>query len=499
MTRPCQSKIRFGKGYALVAMAACVLVLGLNGCVPAHDDSGEADSASESSEGLAQPTDSTALAAAEAGEVNEEAPALTAAEIAATEIAETEIAVADEKPRPPPPTPIVIDPDPDHRPQFNRPESVRGIYLNAWASGSSVRSRKAIELAHRTEINAFVIDVKDVSGFVSYATTVPFAREVGAHAEVRIRDIQGLLRRLEAAEIYPIARIVMVRDPILTEARPDLAIQDTAGGAWKDGRGESWANLFSPEVRAYYVALAVEAAQLGFPEVQFDYVRFPDAPRAELSRSVHPSPDGSPRTSAVSAFLDEAREALADYDMDITADVFGVTTMARNDVGIGQRWEDFIERVDVALPMVYPSHYWTGSFGIEHPNAHPYTIVREAIESGLRRSAVLEAPGRIRPWLQDFNMGEPSYSAAEVRAQIQGAYDAGVNGWLLWNPSSRYTEAALEPVSGYPDGWEPVMRVGGTVVPVSQRFEALAREEEQKREDERLRTLAEADSSGVGN
>jgi len=353
---------------------------------------------------------------------------------------------------------------------------VRGIYLNAWAAGSVARSNAAIELARRTEINAVVIDLKDASGLVSYRTRVPLAREIQADTSARIRDLPGLLRRLEAGGVYPIARIVIVKDPILTAAHPELAVQDSAGGAWEDGKGVTWASLWDRRVWDYHVALAREAVEAGFPEIQWDYVRFPDGPMSERERIVYPRADGRDMTEAVAGFLEYARAELRaiDPEVQMTADVFGVTTSASRDVGIGQLWEDFIRHVDVALPMVYPSHYWEGSFGFETPNAFPYEIVRAALEDAVRRSDTIPGAGRVRPWLQDFTLGPPRYGAAEVRAQIQATYDAGIEEWILWNPGARYTEAALEPAGGYPDGWEPVIRIGGRLVPVSKRDEVLA-------------------------
>jgi hypothetical protein len=150
-----------------------------------------------------------------------------------------------------------------------------------------------------------------------------------------------------------------------------------------------------------------------------------------------------------------------------------VTTSYRKDVGIGQVWEMFIDQVDAALPMVYPSHYWTGSFGYEKPNAYPYEIVRRALKDAVSRSALVDGAGKVRPWLQDFSLGDPIYDAPEVRAQIQAAYDAGVEEWVLWNPGSRYTESALMPAGGLPSWLEPRMRVGGEIVVLSQRFEIL--------------------------
>jgi hypothetical protein len=223
----------------------------------------------------------------------------------------------------------------------------------------------------------------------------------------------------------------------------------------------------------YHVDLAREVVRAGFPEIQWDYVRFPDAPEALRARSVFPGADGRTRTQAIRAFLGYSREALAPEGVLVTADVFGVTTSYRRDVGIGQIWEEFIDQVDAALPMVYPSHYWTGSFGYETPNAYPYEIVRRALRDAVSRSAKVEGAGAVRPWLQDFSLGQPVYEAPEIRAQIQATYDAGVKEWILWNPGSRYTESALMPRGKVPSWLEPVMRVGGEIVPVSERFQVL--------------------------
>ena len=373
--------------------------------------------------------------------------------------------------------------------EFVRPAAVKGIYLNAWAAGSATRSQALIDLATRTEVNTFVIDLKDASGYVSYATEVMTAREAGADQEIRIRDLLGLLERLQEAGIYPIARIVIVKDPLLIRARPEWAVQDTAGGVWVDSNGLIWANLHDQRVWDYHVNLAKEAASVGFPEIQWDYVRFADAPQEDLDRAVYPGSEGRRRRDAVEAFLKYARAELEDSGVAMTMDVFGATTSAPNDVGIGQYWEHFIGSVDVALPMVYPSHYWVGSFRIQDPNGHPYEIVRAALGAGLLRSETVEGAGATRPWLQDFTLGAPRYEAPEVRAQIQATYDAGIDEWLLWNASSRYTEAALEPADGYPAGVEPEIRVGGRIVPVSQRYAAMEAEAE-----ERARARAVADS-----
>jgi hypothetical protein len=363
---------------------------------------------------------------------------------------------------------VEATPSPGSR--FPRPDSVRGLYVNAWSAGSRRRLAQLLELADSTEINTFVIDIKDATGYVSHASAVPALREVGATGERRIADLPALLDTLEARGIYPIARIVVVKDPLLAAARPELAVQDTAGGPWIDSKGIVWLDLWNPQVLDYHLSLAKEVAALGFPEVQWDYIRFPDAPAADMARAVFARGDGE-RPEAVRSFLETVRDTLAQAGMRSTADVFGVTTSYRIDVGIGQVWESFIDVVDAALPMVYPSHYYTGSFDYDVPNAHPYEVVYEALDDAVRRSAAVDGAGEVVPWLQDFSLGPPVYDAPEVRAQIQAAYDAGLKGWILWNPASRYTESALMPAAGW--ATEPEIRVASQLVPVSRRREVL--------------------------
>ncbi len=351
--------------------------------------------------------------------------------------------------------------------RFRRPQAIKGIYANAWTAGSSGRMGALIELARQTEINSIVIDIKDATGYVSHATDVALAHEIGATGERRISDLPGLLDRLEEAGIYPIARIVVVKDPILAKLRPEFAVQDTAGGIWVDSKELVWLNPFSEEMWTYHVELAREVAEMGFPEIQWDYIRFPDAPASDMARAVFAGSEDKLRVDAIRGFLMFAREELSDLPVRSTADVFGVTTSFGRDIGIGQLWESFIDVVDAALPMVYPSHYWEGSFGFEDPNAHPYGVVLAALRDAQRRSARVEGAGLTRPWLQDFTLGQPVYTAAEVRAQIQATYDAGVSEWVLWNPSSRYSEGALEPASGFTR--EPIVRIAGVLTPVTRR------------------------------
>lgn len=365
--------------------------------------------------------------------------------------------------------PLEVEDFPNAR--FPRPQHVRGLYMNAWASGSNKRMTEMLDVARKTEINSLVIDIKDATGYISHETTVPLALEIGADQERRIRDLPALLDRLEAEGIYPIARIVVVKDPILSAGRPEFAVQDTAGGLWVDRKETIWMNPYSRGLWEYNVALAREVAEMGFPEIQWDYIRFPDAPQSDMNRAVFEGSESMERVDAIRGFLAYAREELSDLPVRTTADVFGVTTSFSRDVGIGQLWETFIDVVDVALPMVYPSHYWEDSFGYDKPNAYPYEIVLAALRDALRRSARVDGAGMTRPWLQDFSLGQPIYGGPEVRAQIQATYDSGIQEWILWNASTRYTISALEPVTGF--ATDPLVRVAGVLTPVSRRYEVM--------------------------
>lgn len=330
--------------------------------------------------------------------------------------------------------------------RVRKPTHVRGLYLNAWATGSSRKLAKLIDIADRTEVNAFVIDVKEV-GEISYRTSVPLANEVGAGRNY-VSNIRGVLATLREHGIYPIARIVAFRDPLLAKARPDLAVQKEDGSVWLDNHGHAWVDSYNREVWDYNIALAREAIELGFSEVQWDYVRFPDVPRSYMRTAVWPAQAGRTKEDGIREFLLYSREQLADLGAPVTADVFGLTVSARDDMGIGQLWEKMVDATDVLLPMVYPSHFARGSYGIPYPNAEPRRTVLTSMGHAVRRTEGREGAATIRPWLQDFTLGQPRYGAWHVREQIDGVYDAGLTEWVLWHPGSNYTVAALADANG---------------------------------------------------
>ena len=297
-----------------------------------------------------------------------------------------------------------------------KPEHVRGLYLNAWNAGSPRKLAKLIDIADRTEINTFVIDVKE-GGFISYRSQVAVARDIGSDS-AWIRDPRGLLARLKEHGIYPIARIVCFKDARLAEKKPEWAIRKADGSLWRADDGKLWVDAYNRKVWDYNIAIAQEALDLGFAEVQWDYVRFPDVLPNLRATQVFPDANGRTRQQAIREFMEYSKKQLTPYGVPVTADVFGSTVKADDDMGIGQKWEQLVDVADVLLPMVYPSHFYRGDFEMQNPNAHPFRTVYLAMQRGLARSQVPHAAA-IRPWLQDFTMGRPRYGAHEIREQIR--------------------------------------------------------------------------------
>ena len=328
------------------------------------------------------------------------------------------------------------------------PDTLRGLYVNRWAAiGQKIH--KLIDVAKRTEVNALVIDVKDDRGYLLYPSRVPLAGEIGADAQnsdimpMSHKRLRALLDTMRAHDIYPIARIVVVKDPMLAGKKPEWAIPRKSDGTpWLDRQGKPWLDPHQKGVWDYAVDLAIEAVDLGFSEVQFDYVRFPDEQRL-VREAAFPLAAGRFRADVIRGQLAAARERLAPLGVPMTIDVFGLTTSDTTDMGIGQRWEAFIDQADVVLPMTYPSHYAPGSYGIAKPNANPYAVIDAALKDAKRRSEGIEGAAKVVPWYQDFTLGAPRYGVAQVRAQMQAGVDNGVPDWILWNPSSNYTVAAL--------------------------------------------------------
>ncbi|HEX6573425.1 MAG TPA: putative glycoside hydrolase [Gemmatimonadaceae bacterium] len=332
-----------------------------------------------------------------------------------------------------------------HMPQ---PDTVRGLYVNRWvALGRKIW--QLIDLAKTTEVNALVIDVKDDRGFVLYNSRVPLAVEIGADTNQAMSKtrLKAILDSMNKYHVYPIARIVVAKDPLLASKKLGWAIKRRDNlQPWLDKNGKPWLDPHNREVWQYAGDLAREAYDMGFSEVQFDYVRFPDEKRL-VNEATYPLANGRVRAQVIREQLGFVRQYLKPLKMPMTIDVFGLTATDTTDMGIGQRWEMFVDQADVVLPMVYPSHFAPGTYKLGNPNAHPYATIDHAMKDAKRRSANIRDAAKIIPWYQDFTLGPPHYYAEQIRAQKKAGYDNGFHSWILWNPGSRYTESALDPES----------------------------------------------------
>src|SRR6266487_3948642 len=327
--------------------------------------------------------------------------------------------------------------------------SIKGLYVNAWAFGSP-KLWHLVRLADETEINAFVIDVKDDTGCLLYPSAVPTAEQIGANKCVRAKDAKARLDTLAAHGIYPIARIVVAKDPLLAERKASWSVEDRdTGGMWRDRINIAWVDAYNDSVWIYSAQLAQEAARMGFQEVQFDYVRFPDEPRERMATAIFPAHRaGQTQREAVREHVALLKDRLKPYGVPVTFDIFGLTaSVTTGDLGIGQVWEDFVSVADVVLPMVYPSHYYRGAFGYAWPNGQPYHVVRSALIDALKRSEPLPGSAEIRPFLQAFTLGRrlPRYTPFEIREQIRAVEELGITSWVLWNPRSVYQRGSLRP------------------------------------------------------
>jgi hypothetical protein len=319
-----------------------------------------------------------------------------------------------------------------------KPQEIRGVYTTGWIAGSGKWFPRLIDFINATEVNALVVDIKDDTGTLSFMADVPLAKTTQSAVKM-IADPVKMMRILKEQNIFPIARIVVFKDPFMAKAKPEWAVKDSEGGLWKDRKGLNWIDPYNKLYWDYIVDIAKEAIRLGFQEIQFDYVRFTSD--GNTKRCVYPFSNEQAPEDLIREFLKYAKDKLAVYQVPTAADIFGLTTSADADLGIGQRFEKIIGNVDVVCPMVYPSHYIPGNFGLKNPNAQPYQTVFQSISDAKKR---MEQAGntttQLRPWLQDFSLGV-HYGKAEIQAQIKAVKDAGINEWIFWNPSCRYNAA----------------------------------------------------------
>ena len=331
------------------------------------------------------------------------------------------------------------------------PVKVKGIYISGYMAGSE-GFQAILDKIEGTEINAVVIDVKNDDGRITFAMDgAPTVKEIGAEKKY-IQDMPAMMAQLKARGIYTIARVVAFRDPYLAEQKPEWSLKNKDGSLHRDNKGLAWVNPYRTEVWDYLVEVGEAASRAGFDEVQFDYIRF--ATDSSMKQVVFDGDEtkGRSKTDIITEFIQYAYGKLSARNITVSADVFGTIIGSNVDAqAVGQVYSDMANHLDYICPMIYPSHYGDGNFGIDHPDTEPYKTIRAALKLSksdlekTRGEAVKQA--EVRPWLQDFTASyldhHISYGKKEVREQIQAVYDAGYDEWILWSASNRYTWDAL--------------------------------------------------------
>ena len=319
-----------------------------------------------------------------------------------------------------------------------KPKYVRGVHLSAWVAGSKKLRSRINKLLETTELNSIVIALKEYEGEV-YIDGYKGQQEFGTYKKA-IPDLEEYLKYLNDKGVYTIARIVVFKDNNIVKKKPEWAVKTKDGKVWKDHAGYSWADPYSKEVWDYNIGIAERAVEAGFDEIQFDYTRFPsDGNMKNCFYSQKNSSSPATQAEGITAFLHEAYARLKPRGVNVSVDIFGLTTTSTDDMGIGQRIVEMAREVDFVSPMVYPSHYAEGEYGIPDPDADPYKTVYTSLNTAAKRIG----PEKLRPYLQDFSI-QHHYGANEVRKQIQAAYDNGIGDWVLWDPKCVYTAPALK-------------------------------------------------------
>lgn len=330
------------------------------------------------------------------------------------------------------------------------PSEVRGIYFTGWAAGSPVYQRRMLELIRETNINSVVIDIKDATGRLSYIPNDPTLQAIGS-GQAKIKDIKKVLQELHNQGIYVIGRVSVFQDPYFVKKHPEYGVlrKSDKTSLWQDHKGIRWLDASETAVWDYVISIADDAYTQGFDEINFDYVRFPSD--GDMKDLYFPKSDGLLKKDVMKNFFSYLRDNTKHKGYKISADVFGITTSATTDIGIGQDFSEIMSLVDYISPMIYPSHYGTLSFGFKNPAEFPGEVVNKALSGAIEKAkATGQDPKKIRPWLQDFDLGA-RYTKELVGAQIESSEALGITSWLMWDPKNIYTKDAFKKEYGLPN------------------------------------------------
>ena len=320
------------------------------------------------------------------------------------------------------------------------PEHVRAIYMSSWVGSSkSIRSGLVDFMIH-SDINALVLDIKDYSGVIAFDIDDAIIDSYRTDSS-RIPDIRDFIDQLHSHNIYVIGRVTLFQDPLLAQRKPELAFKRKDNGdVWKDKKGLAFIDPKKTEAHEYFARIAEKSYEIGFDEINFDYVRYPSD--GNISNLNYNLATGERKTDIMKSFYGFLDTRLRSKNIPISADLFGMTTINTDDLSIGQYLEDALLHFDYVAPMVYPSHYPNGFRGYSNPAEHPYAIVYDAMKNAVRRAENIGLSGdHLRTWIQDFNLGA-QYDMKKIQDQIRASYDTGVHSYMVWDPSNKYTRAA---------------------------------------------------------
>ncbi len=318
---------------------------------------------------------------------------------------------------------------------------VKALYLTFW--GANIHSKttaRILKIIKETEINAIVVDVKNEYGSTSYRTSYKKANSYGAYKKRTIGNIKTFMKVMKENGIYTIARVVVFKDELQASNNEDYAIKKLDGSIWRNHDNMAWVDPFDKRSHRYTIAIAQDAAKVGFDEINFDYIRFPAKKGLKLSKENTPKN----RIKAIEDFLKLAQKRLRRYGVFISVDTYGNVCWEKGDVGIGQKIESLGKYSDYISPMLYPSGFSRGSFGLKSPSSSPYIVIYRSINNIKDRID----PKRIRPWLQyfkDYAHTKKHYKKFEIDEQIRASVDANTSGWMMWSPSSRYNLNYFKP------------------------------------------------------
>jgi hypothetical protein len=367
-----------------------------------------------------------------------------------------------------PSTPEVVEPEKPLATHIKTPKPLKALYISSWVASSPKPLAHVMDIIESTEINAVVIDIKDSTGKVSFLVDDPIITATKS-PENRIKNIREFINQLHEKNIYVIGRVSTFQDDFVAKSKPEWALKKKSDGSvWKDRKGLPFLDPANPDVVNYLVAIGRASYNVGFDEINYDYIRYPsDGNIKDIDYKLAP---GKTRADNITAFAEKLHDELKkDAGIIISADVFGLTTTETTDMGIGQVFERMLPYFDYIAPMIYPSHYANGEYGIKVPAEKPYETIMKALAGAKKKTRELattrssetsetgtvqtstvdeakaaELYAKVRPWLQDFSIGKTKYDVTKVVAQIKATNDSGLDSWMMWDPSNRYTTGAYQ-------------------------------------------------------